>query len=382
MNALITSRPGGRRRRERGQVLVIFAGGLLALLAIAAIVIDLGFVFMLRRMEQNVADPAAIAAARYIRANGGIPDVPKMRSVACLYARQNGLFPSAADNSGCVPANDPDATTLTVNYPPSANAGPRLMGRPGYVEVIVSRVHNTFLGTVLGIRQIPVTSSAVAAFHDGDSNSNSLIALDTGGCGGNPAGGVSGGANVTIQATIDPATGLPYDGGYVHVNSSCGSTAMQDGTCGNGEGSGALKIDGNNSALTAPRVYVHGTCVKSNNNSFTAPLFEGAVQIGDPLADLTPPDPADYPTGQCGPTGPMTDPTTSNGLQLQRRRRGPAAAGDVLRWLEDRPVDPAQARAGDVHHGRRRNSPERERVDRLGRLGHWGHCAHHDLQHG
>ena len=78
---------------------------------------------------------------------------------------------------------------------------------------------------------------------------------------------------------------------------------MQNGVCGNGEGSGALKIDGNESSLTAPKVNVHGTCVKSNNNSFSSPLTEGSVQIGDPLADLVPPDPTDYLTGRCGPTG-------------------------------------------------------------------------------
>ena len=42
-----------RTARERGQVLVIFAGGLILLMAITALVIDLGFVFMKARHEQN-----------------------------------------------------------------------------------------------------------------------------------------------------------------------------------------------------------------------------------------------------------------------------------------------------------------------------------------
>ena len=290
---------------SRGQILVIFAGGLLLLLAIAALVIDLGFVFMLRRLEQNIADPAAIAAARHIRP---APNKPMMDQAACQYARLNGLFEAAADNTGCLPANDSMGTTLTVHYPPSGAAG-QFAGRPGFVEVVVSRPHETFFGRVLGILDIQVTSAAVAAFSDGDSNSNSLIALDDGGCGGNAAGGVSGGSSVTITPTIDPNTGLPYDGGYVHVNSSCGSAAMVNGVCGNGEGSGALKIDGSGSSLSAPHVYTVGTCVKSNNNSFSSPLTEGAVEIGDPLADLPPPDIDDYPAGWCNgvqttPTGP------------------------------------------------------------------------------
>ena len=193
MNSFLRRRWALRTNDERGQILVIFAGGLLLLLGIAALVIDLGFVFMLRRMEQNVADPAAIAAARYIRANGN-PDVPMMRQTACYYARQNGLFPSAPDNNGCIPANDPDGTILTVNYPPSTGAGPRLMGRDGFVEVVITRRHNSFFSGVLGLPRIDVATNAVAAFNDGDSNSNSLIALRNTGCGGNSAGGVSGGA--------------------------------------------------------------------------------------------------------------------------------------------------------------------------------------------
>src|SRR5687768_7831447 len=51
---------------ERGQVLIITAASMIVLLGIAAIVIDLGFSWMLHRQEQNAADPAALAAARFI----------------------------------------------------------------------------------------------------------------------------------------------------------------------------------------------------------------------------------------------------------------------------------------------------------------------------
>ncbi len=303
--------PPSDRPGAIGQVLVIFAGGLLALLLIAALVIDLGFVFMLGRQAQNAADPGAIAAARYIR-SGATPDPVMMTRTACFYARQSGFFPAAIDDTGCVPANDPAGSVLTVNYPPSAAAG-QFAGRQGFVEVTITRPHRSFLAGVVGLNTITVSKAAVAAFSDGDSNSNSIIALRTTGCGGNPAGGVSGGAQVTITPTIDPLTGMPYDGGYVHVNSTCGTppNTNVNGVCGNGEGSGGLKIDGNGSSLSAPHVYVSGTCVKSNTNSFNAPLTEGAVQIGDPLADLVPPSPGSLPAGRCGPTGPYTAPTGS-----------------------------------------------------------------------
>lgn len=286
----------------RGQILVIFAGGLILMMLIAALVIDLGFVFMVKRQAQNAADPGAIAAARHIR-SASTPDQPAMRNVACFYARQNGFF---ASDPACATGSDANGASLTVNYPPSAGAG-SFAGRRGFVEVLISRPHKSFLAGLVGITQIRVSSSAVAAFSAGDSNSNSLIALDTGGCGGNSAGGVSGGAKVTIAPTIDPSTGLPYDGGYVHVNSTCGAIPSQNGVCGNGEGTGALKIDGAGSTLSAPHVYVTGTCIKSNNNSFTSPLTEGAVQIGDPLAELEAPPLG--PAGRCGVGGAMTAPS-------------------------------------------------------------------------
>ena len=292
------------RRTRNGQVLVIFAGGLVALLAIGALVIDLGFVFMIRRQEQNAADPGAIAAARYIRAGGGMT---AMRSAACFYAQQNGFFGGPDSVTNCDDGNDPNGTILRVNHPPSAAAG-NLQGRLDMVEVILRRPHQTFLGGVIGISRIDVGSSAVAAFSNGDSNSNSLVALDPSSqC---ATANVSGGAQVTITPVIDPSTGLAFEGGYVHVNSSCGNPVNLNNACGNGEGNAALKIDGANSSLSAPKVFTHGTCTRANNNSFNAPLTEDAVVIGDPLATIPEPDFADYPAGVC--LGTATTPTGPN----------------------------------------------------------------------
>lgn len=290
-------------RLDRGQVLVIFTGGLVLLLAIAALVIDLGFAFMIRRQEQNAADPGAIAAARYLEVGGATQT--DMVNAACFYARENGFFGGPSSTLPCLPANDPNGTVLTVNHPPSAAAGD-FQGRSDMVEVILRRPHHTFLGNVVGIRTVVISSSAVAAFGSGNANSNSLVALDpTDNC---AAGMISGNNTaVTITASIDPSTGLPFEGGYVHVNSTC-STGLPNTSCEN-SGSGALQISSNGSSLSAPHVYVSGTCVKSNLNTFSAPLTEGAVQIGDPLADVPEPQISDYPAGRCGPTGVITTPT-------------------------------------------------------------------------
>lgn len=281
------------RTRNRGQILVIFAGGLVLLMAISALVIDLGFVFMLRRHEQNAADPGAIAAARFIPT----ADTGQMRTAACFYARQNGFFPDP--NTTCVTASDPAGTTLTVNYPPSAGAGP-FAGQPDKVEVVISRTNQTFFAGALGMTTIRVASSAVAAFSDGNSNGSSLIALDkTSSC---ATAKVHGTGDVNIYPLV-PGT----EGGYIHVNSTC-KTGPPDGMCDNG--GGALKIDGT-ATITAPHTYVTGSC--QAQNGLFGPLDEGAVQIGDPLAELAnaPPQIAGRPAGQCGPTGIVTAPTGS-----------------------------------------------------------------------
>jgi hypothetical protein len=283
--------------------LVIFAGGLVTILLIAALVIDLGLTFMLRRAEQDAIDPGAVAAARFIRAPGGT--YADMVAAACFYAQQNGFFtnaPGYPTNGGCVPANDPNGTTLAVNWPPGPGAG-TFAGDWGKVEVAISRPHRTLLANVIGISQIRVSSSAVAAFDNGNSNSSSLVALDPGGCSGNPAGFITGGGNVEI-APVSPG----IEGGFVHVNSKCGGSTGDD-MC--SSGSGALKISGGG-RLTAPKTYVVGAC---EGGPLTSVLDEGSVVIGDPLADLPPPT-FGPPGAWCGVAGaPGVDQTTAAGAE-------------------------------------------------------------------
>ena len=283
-------------REQRGQVLVIFVGALFVLFAIAALVVDIGFVFMIRRQEQNAADPAAIAAARYIHPTPtGAADPGSMRRAACFYVRQNGYFPTATSDDGCIPANDPDGTTLTVNYPPSRAAG-RFAGSLGAVEVVVNRIHRTFFGGLLPLPTIDVTSSAVAAFDTGSSNSSSLISLDPTSC---AAGKIHGTGTINIH----PLPGVG-SGGYVQINSDC-STGATDDVC--GVSSGGLKVDSNASNFTAPMTYVVGSC-QATSGTVNSVLDEGAAFVGDPLEELTPPRLSDYPAGQCSATDPPLAP--------------------------------------------------------------------------
>ena len=292
---------------SRGQILVIFAGGLVVLLLIASLVIDLGFTFMLRRQEQNAADPGAIAAARYIRP---APNMTLMTEAACFYARQNGFFPNATDNDSCLPANDPNGTTLTVNYPPSAGAG-TFSGRDGFVEVVITRQQQTFIGGVVGLKNINVVSSAVAAFSQGDSNSNSLIALDPGDCKTGWVTGNTGTSTSNLKVTV---------GGSVHVNSNCPVAVSPPVTapCAGSGNNDALVVDGGAGLSTTAQVYTVGSCSTNGSGTITtgtsgSAVNQGAVVIGDPLGELQPPSLNPPPAGQSCGGGTPTDASTNNG---------------------------------------------------------------------
>ena len=275
------------RHDHRGQLLVIVALGMVALLAIGAIVVDLGMSWMLRRHEQNAADPAAVAAAAYIEEGDSSTTRGKMSVAACFYAKQNGFF--ADDDTSCSTARA--AGALSIHWPPAS--GP-FAGNDGMVQVVIKEDHPSFFGRVFGRDTATVVSSAVAAREQTSANSNSLVALHPDLCG---AGKTNGNGTVTIQPAINPETGSPYNGGFVHVNSTCNVNGTYDNACSNG--SGAFKQAGNaGTKIIAPMIFINGTC-EQNGGSVVSPVTEGAGITVDPLANLRGPRQQDYPAGHC-----------------------------------------------------------------------------------
>lgn len=285
------------RRNDRGQVLILVAVAMFTLIGVAALVIDLGFSWMLRRHEQNAADPAALAAARWIpdyRGTGNATYGPTgyMLHEACAVARQNGFFPAAADNDGCIAANDgARAATLTVNYPPKGPSAGPYQGRHGYVQVVIAAKHELFFGRIFGQSEATVTTAAVAALDEGESSPYSLIALDyTDDCSTAEIGGSGKAPKVTVE-------------GAVHVNSTCGSPddAAGSGKCEDtGEPKGALFIHGGGELNAQEDVFVSGVC-KAVPTAIKGPgvLHEDNVQIGDPLGLVEPPRISDFSAGSC-----------------------------------------------------------------------------------
>jgi hypothetical protein len=315
-------------RRNRGQVLIITAFAMVVLIAIAAIVVDLGMSWMLHRKEQNAADPGSLAAAKWIR------DVPATgtqqqarEAEACFYARENGFFLGATQYdlgaNGCVPANDPNGSALTVNYPPATSLAGQFQGHLGYVEVIIYSTHPSFFGQFFGDPLADVTTAAVAALTDGQATTSSLVAL---GLDCNAGGDDAGDSSITGGGTVRifPADGVVEPGGYINVNADCGNS---DDLCTSGSGQNALSISG---VLQAPFVKTVGGCAYNGSMSGGIPqpectpgpgpcLDEGVSPLGDPLQSLPEPWPLlNLPAPACPDPADVNSPSDGDPCELSQ----------------------------------------------------------------
>jgi hypothetical protein len=295
------------QRLERGQILLITGIAMFVLIGIAALVVDLGMSWMLRRQEQDAADPAAIAAARHLKNDVGDPawNQAAAETDACFYAHENGFF---LNDTSCTAALDAD--DLQVHAPPISGD---FSARQGYVQVIIRDRHPAFFGRIFGKAEATVTTSAVAANTAGNANSSSLVALQPV-CAGGSAADVDGGGTVRIFP-VNPGD----EGGFVHVNSPCGTST--DDVCANGAGSAALSISG---VLKAPYTYVTGTCTYNGSGpnglqcepaSASGCLDEDAIPLGDPLIGLPEPVLSDFPNGTC-PNGNPSTPSSTTPCEL------------------------------------------------------------------
>jgi hypothetical protein len=175
------------QKRERGQVLVLFAGGVLALLTVAALAFDVGMMLLERRDEQNAADAAALAGARYVFE----PDCVAPGWV-CTEARAAAIA-VALDNG----YDDADAAeSVTIHIP--AQQG-RYDGLPNFIEVDISSERASIFGGVIGQGVWPVSVFAVATNEQDVKFPFSMLSLSDSAC---KAIQVSGGGVVEAYGNI------------------------------------------------------------------------------------------------------------------------------------------------------------------------------------
>jgi Flp pilus assembly protein TadG len=137
-----------RRRASRGQVLVIFAGGLIALLSFCAVVIDVSWYWANTLRVQRTADAAALA---------GVVDLPGnvsgAESIAVTAAGQNGYtLTNGCQADGVTPSSMPGICAV----PDAAN--------DRQLDVTVSAPVNTFFMRLVGINSITATRHSKAKY--------------------------------------------------------------------------------------------------------------------------------------------------------------------------------------------------------------------------
>jgi hypothetical protein len=137
-------------RSDRGQILVIFALGLVAMIAMVGLVLDGGDTFAQRRSQQNAADMAAIAGANaYMNQSGG--------------ATAKGNAATAAARAAATRNGYTAAGAITVDVP-----APRLLSSGAEITVNITAPHQNNFARVMGFNSwdVSVTASAMAGAID------------------------------------------------------------------------------------------------------------------------------------------------------------------------------------------------------------------------
>jgi hypothetical protein len=221
-----------RRRRSRGQVIVLVCVSLVAMMGMIAVVTDFSFMQHQRNMMQTAADSAAMAGSEEL-------SYGDMVAAGKADAATNGY------------TDGQSSVTVTINNPPST--GPN-SANSGYVEAIVSKPEPTYFLRALGVGTMTVSARAVAYEGNGP---NCIYVL-------NPSAPAAFSAN-----------------GNVDVNSGCGLLVDSSSSTG-------LSVVGNVS-ITAPSIGVVGGYSSGGNSTLSPTPKIGVIPASDPLANVQAP---------------------------------------------------------------------------------------------
>lgn len=162
---MIASVPTSSRDSERGQIIVIFALALVAIIAMVGLVLDGGSAFAMRRDEQSAADLAALAAANdYMLNSDSALAITRARTVAAANGYQHG--------TGGVSVN------VTITTSNGAEA-----------KVDISAPHRNNFASIVGMPNwsVATTAKAQAGYPDTANGAGPIIfSIDAFGTGGQP----------------------------------------------------------------------------------------------------------------------------------------------------------------------------------------------------
>ncbi|HEU5352074.1 MAG TPA: pilus assembly protein TadG-related protein [Terracidiphilus sp.] len=231
------------RQDENGQMLVLTALSIVALLGFLALAVDMGLLFRSKRQVQTAADAGAIAAALEYSYNG----TTNMGSVAGTAVSSNGVTLSYTPtlNTDCPDTTHNCAIVRTTGINGYHNTA-------GYVQVTAVQANPTFFMGMFGDSNVRTAASAIAGI---EPNPDCLITLDPS---SDHSFWIKGNSNI-----VTPNCGI-------QVNSNSKTAVCIQGSAGiNGP---YLKIHGGQDTS--------GQCGKNPG----APVYSGSGTSSDPLA--------------------------------------------------------------------------------------------------
>jgi Flp pilus assembly protein TadG len=160
------------QRRDGGQVLVIFALALTAIVAMTGLVLDGGSAFVQRRNMQNVADNAAMSAAYAYGMGGGVPGA---QGAARSTAASNGFTDGTGNVSVNVATNAAGGAgrtfAVTISAP-HANNFAGIVGMPSWQITTTAQTQAGWPNAVTGA--MPIIFNQKAFDENGAGNSHEV----------------------------------------------------------------------------------------------------------------------------------------------------------------------------------------------------------------
>lgn len=204
------------KRGEKGYVLFTMAAAMIAIVAFAGLVMDVGYGEYVRRQAQAAADAGAKAAALELLGNHS----DKISASAKQDTANNGF----TDQVGGV--------TVTVNHPPLSGS---YASKGSYAEVIVTKTISTNFMSILGFPSMNITARGVGGGGSGGCI-YALAGTDTG-LGNSVQDAILASGSASISAgcgIVDESTnskGLETSGGACITGSSIQVVGNYNGSC-------------------------------------------------------------------------------------------------------------------------------------------------------
>jgi Flp pilus assembly protein TadG len=137
---------------QRGAVAIVVAASMVGLLAITALAVDVGHVFVARNQTQNAVDAAALRGASFLYSQGSV--TPNFSPSG----------PAVTNATSTVPLNTTvtanDTLTVQANYWKSLN--PSAPSNEAAVMVTLTKQIQLYFAPIFGMQRTSVTASAVA----------------------------------------------------------------------------------------------------------------------------------------------------------------------------------------------------------------------------